>query len=88
MISKDKLKHIIKLWEKGYATRDISNITNLTYNIVLYHLKKNNCKPHGYFNNNSSIISNNFTFKNISPEKSFLLGVVFGDGHVSKNRIT
>ena len=82
------IQQIIKMHEADVACGDIASELKVDIWTVNYHLRKNNIKPKNLVSNEKASVSNEFSFKNMTKEKAFILGVIFGDGHVAADRIT
>ena len=86
IISKEDACKIIKLHENNIPTNDIANQLRVSQYAVVYTLNKNGIKPKKLISNTK--VPSNFTFLDFTPEKCFVLGLIFGDGHVDKTHIT
>lgn len=78
---------IINLYTKQLLTIvKISEIYNCSLGRIIRCLKVNNIKmrTHG----ESYSLNKEFSFLDINKEKSYLLGVIFGDGTLNDRRIT
>jgi len=83
-VNKNIIQQIISMHENDIACGDIAIELNLDIWTVNYHLRKNNIKPKNLVSNEKTSVSNEFSFKEMTKEKAFALGVIFGDGHVGE----
>lgn len=80
IVSKDKIKKILALYEDGNSIRTISKIINIERHTVSRILKENN-----YSIDNKKYHSKEDIFKKIdSEEKAYWLGFLYADGYISK----
>jgi hypothetical protein len=87
-VTQDDIYKMAKLYDDNVANADIAAQLGFAAGTVSYHLKKLGKPGKGLVSNNKIIIPNSFNFKTLTPEKAFLLGVIFGDGHVGESNIT
>ena len=80
IVSKDKIKKILALYEDGNSIRTISKIINIERHTISRILKENN-----YSIDNKKYHSKEDIFKKIdSEEKAYWLGFLYADGYISK----
>ncbi len=92
-ITKQIENNIIDNYLSGKSIRDVAKLLGISFPIVLRILNKNKVKrrkTEALYNRweSKQRVPNEFTFNTLSPSKAFLLGLIMGDGSVTKNGFT
>lgn len=83
----DKLK-AIELNKNNIAVTDIAKQLGYSRFVIRHTLKENGLKPNGLISDQKTKVSNKFSFLDFTLEKCFVLGLIYGDGHVDNNHFT
>lgn len=87
-INQNKINEIIDLYSKNHSMGEISKIVNICVSQIWRVLKINNIPSKNQFNYRDKLkkyhINENFFNKIDSPEKAYILGLLYADGNANK----
>jgi len=84
----DEKENIIKLYDKFETINDMSENFDCSTDKIRLVLKKRNIEIRSHSVAKKIKCEYSFAPENLTPEMSFILGVIFGDGHVGNDGIT
>lgn len=87
IITKEDIYKAAEMHKNNIAIVDIADALGYSSYTITYSLNKIGINPKNLVSDKKTKISNNFTFLDFTPEKCFVLGLIYGDGHVDKSDI-